>query len=167
MTAEKEIEKETQQNLVRTQQEDRLQIATNEANGKRGTTLTRRKKSFSISFTLNNLFCDIVILTKSSEHSKAILTEIEKYCHEKLKISLNNRTVINKVSSGINFTGYIHYGNKTLIRSKTYKKIERKFVEKDEAAIRSCIGVFKHGNNFNKFKRLLIKYNRLDLLKYM
>lgn len=51
---------------------------------------------------------DMILISRDKEYLKYCLSQIEKMCNDELKLSLNNKTQIGRVSNGIDFLGFRH-----------------------------------------------------------
>ena len=51
---------------------------------------------------------DMVLIHKNKKYLQKCLIEIDKFCNKELKLSLNKKTQIGKVSNGIDFIGFRH-----------------------------------------------------------
>ena len=70
---------------------------------------------------------DVVILHHNKEHLHQLRKEIEDYLHENLRLSLKeNWQVFPTYIRGIDFVGYRSFGDYTLLRKSTAKKMKRK-----------------------------------------
>lgn len=109
---------------------------------------------------------DIIILHNSKEYLHYIRKEIEKYLTDELQLTIKENWQVFPVDiCGIDFMGYRHFRNYTLLRKSTYKNFKRKmnFINKknyltksDICSIRSYEGWLIWCNSYN-LRRKYIK----------
>lgn len=94
-------------------------------------------------------YCDDgVILSKNKETLQLIKIKIYNFL-KTLKLILNSNTFITKISTGINFLGYVHYHNYTRIRSSIKKSMIHKLKHPSinhQQSMASYYGWCKHAN---------------------
>lgn len=117
---------------------------------------------------------DIVILHHSKEHLHELRKEVEKYLRDNLRLTLKeNWQVFPTYVRGIDFVGYRSFGDYTLLRKSTAKKMKRKmrtinkrghFKKTDINSIMSYKGWLEHCDAYNLEKAyilpLLRRYGR-------
>lgn len=103
---------------------------------------------------------DFVIVSDSSDYLQSLLPDIEKFLYERLKLKLHPEKVsIRTLKSGIDFLGYVIRPHHRLVRTKTKRRMERKFAEKVRAykageikgdqlnaSLQSFLGVLSHAD---------------------
>lgn len=124
---------------------------------------------------------DFVILSTNKHMLKEYLDLIIEFLDTNLKLSLNNKTRIFPVSSGVEFVGYVHYYDYIKIRKSSYKRGKRKIniAEKElfagkitpeqyRSKIHSVIGHIKHTDNYKlvstyeqRYEETIKQYNLL------
>lgn len=90
---------------------------------------------------------DFIILSDSKDYLLEMIAYIQLFLNEKLALSLHkNKVIIRKVSSGIDFVGYIVFPKYIKIRTKTLRRIKRKVFsdEISEQSFSSYLGVLSH-----------------------
>ncbi len=102
---------------------------------------------------------DLIILNKSKEDLHEIKIKIDKYLSEELQLTIKSNWQVFPVDSrGIDFMGYRHFRNYTLLRKTTYKKFRRKMNklnkkrelnDSDVCSIRSYEGWLIWCNSYN------------------
>jgi RNA-directed DNA polymerase len=105
---------------------------------------------------------DIVILHPSKEVLHQVRKEIERFLDERLRLTLNNKTAIRPIHTGLEFCGYRIWPTHRKIRKETVRKIksglkhakrcfERGEMTTDEvnAVVQSYIGFMKHADTYN------------------
>ncbi|WP_245809820.1 RNA-directed DNA polymerase [Cohnella massiliensis] len=110
---------------------------------------------------------DIVILHPSKTYLHQVRHEIERFLNERLRLTLNNKTAIRPISTGIEFCGFRIWATHRKMRKGTLKKMKArlKYIEKlyamgevefDEvnATVQSYIGYLSHGNTYNLRKHV-------------
>ncbi|MHB8097987.1 MAG: RNA-directed DNA polymerase [Sulfuricurvum sp.] len=104
---------------------------------------------------------DIVIL---GDNPKILLEQFElmKEFVKTIKLEFNDKkTIVQRVSRGVDFVGYVIYEYKTLIRKKTVKNsifYSTFYDSKTINRINSYIGLFKVGSNFSRVKELKLAF---------
>ncbi|WP_249865369.1 reverse transcriptase/maturase family protein [Paenibacillus konkukensis] len=110
---------------------------------------------------------DIVALHPSKELLHQARREIERFLEDKLRLTLNNKTAIRPIHTGVEFCGFRIWGTHRKIRKGTVRKIkgglrflQRAYARGDKSldevnsAIQSYIGYLKHADTFNLRKRI-------------
>lgn len=69
---------------------------------------------------------DIVIILQNKDRAKEVLKLITIFLDERLKLKLNSKTNIFKISQGVNFCGYKINVNKMKLRNRGKKKVVKK-----------------------------------------
>lgn len=72
---------------------------------------------------------DMVLISRDKKYLQYCKNEIEKMCKNNLRLNLNNKTQVGKVSNGIDFLGYRHILNSTgkiFLKMRTSSKIRMK-----------------------------------------
>lgn len=112
---------------------------------------------------------DFIILGKSKRELNNILKLIRTFLNNKLKLDLNNKTCIGKVSDGFEFIGYKFYPNKKMIKKQTLKRArrfvrswEKGHVDNDKfvKSLASMAGHAVHSSNYSFYLKLLLRVIR-------
>ncbi len=119
-------------------------------------------------------YCDDgVILHKDLAFLKGLQVEIEDYMRDNLELSMNPKTRILQVDSqGIDFLGYRHFRNYTLLRKSSAKKFKKKIsdIQKHHnsmdplhvlSSIMSYIGWLQHCNSHNLVRKYILQNTEL------
>ena len=69
---------------------------------------------------------DSVILTKTKQEAKDVLTKIREFLKENLQLELNQKTKIFKSKQGVNFCGYKINEYRLKIRDRGKRKLKKK-----------------------------------------
>lgn len=117
---------------------------------------------------------DFVILSESKEYLEKIILPIEKFLNKKLDLGFHpNKIIFRKLSSGIDFLGYIIFPYHILPRTKTKRRLLRKIKakiddfksgkiteEKLNETIQSYLGYLSHAKShqFQKHLKNLILF---------
>lgn len=120
-------------------------------------------------------YCDDgVILHKNLAFLKGLQVEIEDYMRS-LELSMNPKTRILKVDSqGIDFLGYRHFRNYTLLRKSSAKKFKKKVLDIQKhhgsmgpqhvlSSIMSYIGWLQHCNSHNLVRKYILQNPELQV----
>lgn len=70
---------------------------------------------------------DFIILSDDKNYLTKCFKEIEHFLGDRLKLSLNSKSYIEKTSKGIDFLGYRHWKNFRLLRKSNMKRNIKKF----------------------------------------
>lgn len=96
---------------------------------------------------------DFIILSSDKEDLKAILPSIGRFLRETLKLMLHpDKVFMKRISSGIDFLGWVHFQDHRVIRTVTKKRIVKKLNIKNAS---SYLGLIKHGNSYKIREKLL------------
>lgn len=116
------------------------------------------KRRLKIKYYLR--YCDdFVIVGKDVTDLITWYRRIEYFLNCKLDLAIHKgKTAIRKYFQGIDFLGYVLLPGHRVLRTKTKRRIFRKFKYKNlsESSKQSYLGVLKHCNGYNLRKRLLI-----------
>jgi RNA-directed DNA polymerase len=99
---------------------------------------------------------DFVILSDSEKYLEEILSKINYFLNDKLRLTLHeNKVYIKTYASGVDFLGWIHFLYHRQIRNTTQRKILRMMNGyRRPEVVNSYKGLLKHGNTYNLQKRL-------------
>ncbi len=104
-------------------------------------------------------YCDdFIILNENKEYLKNLISKIDKFLKEKLKLNLHpNKISIRKFHQGIDFLGYVVLPHYIVLRTKTKRRMFRRLSEKYndlqsgkvkketfEQSLQSYLGILKH-----------------------
>lgn len=100
---------------------------------------------------------DIVILNSDKEKLHQILNLIKSYFELNLKLEVKNNWQVFPIKSrGIDFVGYVHFHNHTLLRKSIKKRFARMLKRNPKReSLASYMGWAKHCNSKNLLKKLL------------
>ena len=104
-------------------------------------------------------YCDdFIILNPSKERLETIRKDIEVFLNKKLNLYLHEEKIfINQVSRGIDFLGYVIFLHHAILRTRTKKRISRKFKKNpNKESLASYMGMTKHACA-NNIRRELLK----------
>jgi len=101
---------------------------------------------------------DFVILGSSKKELIGILEKIKVFLNEKLHLRLHKEKIfLNQLSKGIDFLGYVVFPHHMVLRTRTKKRMYRKFKKNPNAeSLASYIGMTKHAYS-NNIRRDLLK----------
>ena len=99
---------------------------------------------------------DFVILSEDKSLLEELLVKIGKYLGDKLKLELHpDKVDIKTLASGVDFLGWVHFGDHRVLRKSTEKRIFRQIIENPKnETYQSYLGILEHGNT-DKVKRKL------------
>ncbi len=102
---------------------------------------------------------DIVIIHPDKEYLKHCLVELRKVV-EGEHLKTNKRTSISKITGGVNFVGFKHFGTNKLVKNKTIHKMKRvikKFPESDKA-----ISYLAFAKDTNSYHNICIEFTAIS-----
>ena len=107
-------------------------------------------------------YCDdFVFVFKDRKYLELLIPQIASYLKNGLSLNLHPRKVeIRKLSQGIDFLGYVTLSHYRVLRTKTKKRILKKFRKgiKEEAK-QSYLGILSHCKGYKIQKQLNISHN--------
>lgn len=115
------------------------------------------KRKLKIKFYLR--YCDdFIILNKDRDSLTECYQGIEYFLETKLRLTIHeHKTSIRKYRQGIDFLGYVLLPNHRMLRTKTKRRIFKKFEkhELSENSIQSYLAVLKHCDSHGLKKKFL------------
>lgn len=104
---------------------------------------------------------DFIILGRNKRKLKKAIEPIKKFCQEELKLETHgNERVFNVRETPVDFCGYRHFLDKTVIRKRVWKRARRCLLRqqrkpcKARARRLACyLGYFKHSDSRNIYQR--------------
>jgi retron-type reverse transcriptase len=99
---------------------------------------------------------DFAIFSDHKEYLEELLSKMEKFLGEKLKLKLHeNKVYIKTYSSGVDFLGWVHFPYHRQIRTTTKRKIIKKLKGYPKPqTISSYRGLLNHGDTYKQRKSL-------------
>lgn len=105
---------------------------------------------------------DFVVLSHDEAELKPMLEKMERFLHERLKLSLHpEKVMIRKPHQGVDFLGYVIFPHHILLRARTRRRMLRKLKEKVsmfregriseetlKSSLRSYLGVMSHADAY-------------------
>jgi len=94
---------------------------------------------------------DFVILSTDKKYLVDLLSKIEAFLRDKLKLTLHpNKISITTLASGIDFLGWVNFPEHRVLRTSTKRRLLKKLSQfQTEEMLSSCLGLIKHGNTLN------------------
>lgn len=91
---------------------------------------------------------DFVILDTDKNYLVNLLSKIELFLNEKLKLTLHpNKVSIRTLASGIDFLGWVNFPEHRVLRTSTRRRMLKRLNQfQTEEMFSSCLGLIKHGN---------------------
>lgn len=113
---------------------------------------------------------DFFILHKDRDFLWKIVSRIDRFLQEKLKLHLHPQKIsVRKLRQGVDFLGYVCLPHSRVIRTKTKKRMFRKFQQRKEELLagkrtdeslnqsaQSYLGMLQHANSYHLTKQLKI-----------
>ena len=101
---------------------------------------------------------DFVILSTEKEYLVDLLSKIDVFLKEKLKLTLHpNKVSITTLASGIDFLGWVSFPEHRVLRTSTKRRMLKHIKQSPtEVMLNSCLGLIKHGNTL-KLREKMIK----------
>lgn len=103
---------------------------------------------------------DFVFLSRDEKWLESLILKVADFLESQLSLSLHPRKVqIKTLASGVDFLGWIHFPDHSVLRTTTKRKMFREVKIKcgKEEAVQSYLGLLSHGNA----RRLQEKVERL------
>lgn len=91
---------------------------------------------------------DFVMLSHSKEYLENLILLIDKFLREKLKLNLHpDKVYIKTYSSGVDFLGWVHFPDHSVLRGATKRRMIRNLKEdRPPERVQSYKGLLSHGN---------------------
>lgn len=101
---------------------------------------------------------DFVILSTDKDYLVDLLSKIEIFLREKLKLTLHpNKVSIKTLASGIDFLGWVSFPEHRVVRTSTKRRMLKRLKQSPtEVTLNSCLGLIKHGNTL-KLREKMVK----------
>ena len=117
---------------------------------------------------------DFIIISQDKDYLAKLIPQIVSFLQDELRLKIHEeKTTIQKTSQGVDFLGYVVFNKYKLVRTKTRKRISRKFKMKIEnyiegkisknslsQSLQSYLGFLCHGESFRieeTFKKNFLK----------
>jgi len=103
-------------------------------------------------------YCDdFVVLHQDKPYLENLIPQLSKFLGSELKLSLHSDKVfIKKLSSGIDFLGWVHFHHHRILRTATKRRMFKKLKEnKTQETVNSYLGLLKHGNTYKITQMIL------------
>ncbi len=101
---------------------------------------------------------DFVILSTDKNYLVDLLSKIDIFLKEKLKLTLHpNKVSIKTLASGIDFLGWVSFPKHRVLRTSTKRRMLKHLSKSPtEEVLYSCLGLIKHGNTL-KLQEKIVK----------
>lgn len=106
---------------------------------------------------------DFVLLSRSKRYLEELITQIQIFLREVLKLQLHsNKVSIKTFASGVDFLGWIHFSTHRVIRTSTKRRVFNKLKRNSykQESLQSYLGLLSHGNSY-KVKTLILERNNV------
>jgi len=118
-------------------------------------------------------YCDdFIILSKDSSHLESLISIIQEFLFQHLKLELHpKKVIIRKLSQGIDFIGYVLFEHHILLRTKTKRRMKKRLKKAydgylsgtlDTSAmdqrLQSYLGILSHANEHSLSQALKNAY---------
>lgn len=100
---------------------------------------------------------DFVVLSDNRQWLETVVTVIEKFLHNELKLSFHpDKISIGAFASGVDFLGWVHFSDHRVLRTATKNRMLKRIIEKTKKeTVQSYLGLLSHGNT-NKLKKIVV-----------
>ena len=101
---------------------------------------------------------DFVILSRDKEWLESILPKVRAFLQDKLCLTLHpSKVSIGTIASGIDFLGWVHFSDRSVLRTTTKRRMLRRAggLEEDSPTVQSYLGMLGHGNA-HKLQKFLV-----------
>lgn len=119
---------------------------------------------------------DICIIVKDKETARDVLTKIERYVEERLKLEVNEKTHIYPLAQGINTLGFKNHTTHLEVRNSSKAAMKRRIKKIDEKvqsgrltkkqaqqAVNAWLGHARHSNSYNLTRKIFKKYDYIQI----
>ena len=91
---------------------------------------------------------DFVFLDRDKEYLQKLISKIQEFLENKLKLQLHpDKVYIKTFASGVDFLGWVHFPQHRVLRTATKKRIIKKIqTNKKSETLNSYLGLLSHGN---------------------
>jgi len=103
-------------------------------------------------------YCDdFLVLHQDKSYLENLIPQVSDFLGSELKLSLHSDKVfIKRLSSGVDFLGWVHFHHHRVLRTSTKKRMLKKLKENQtQETLNSYLGLLKHGNTYKLVKRIL------------
>ena len=113
---------------------------------------------------------DFAIFSDDKRYLKKMLSRIDLFLREKLKLYLHpNKVSIETVGSGVDFLGWVHFSDHRVLRTVSKRRMFRTIQVKqgNNETVQSYLGLLRHGNShslLSEIAELVSKYDKDDVL---
>lgn len=99
---------------------------------------------------------DFVILDTNKSYLDSLIPKISNYLENELKLSLHdNKVLIKRFSSGVDFLGWVHFPYHRILRTSTKRRMFRRLKQKPvNETVVSYLGLLKHGNTYKLMRKV-------------
>ena len=106
---------------------------------------------------------DFVILSREKEWLETILSRIEDFLRERLRLELHpDKVFLSTLASGVDFLGWVHFPDHRVLRTVTKRRMFRKL---DERNVASYFGLLGHGNGYILKEKVLEKMEKEERVR--
>lgn len=100
---------------------------------------------------------DFVILQSDKTRLENFIPQMSDYLENNLKLSLHEKKIfIKRLSSGIDFLGWVHFPYHRVLRSATRRRMFKRILQNPtKPRVASYLGLLKHGNTCKMAKGIL------------
>jgi len=99
---------------------------------------------------------DFVVLSQDKKWLENLLSKIECFLYNKLKLELHpNKVSIQTSASGVDFLGWVHFPNRMILRTTTKRRmLKRLKANKSNATLTSYVGLLGHGDTYGLTQKI-------------
>jgi retron-type reverse transcriptase len=103
---------------------------------------------------------DFVIMDTDRDWLVGIVPKVQEFLSEKLSLNLHpDKMSIKTIASGVDFLGWVHFPDHTVLRTATKKRMcknidMKKYGENSNAVTGSYLGMLSHGNTYKLQQRI-------------
>jgi hypothetical protein len=98
------------------------------------------------------------VLSEDKEYLKTILSQMDVFLTERLKLSLHpDKVFIQTLASGVDFLGWVHFPKHRVVRTVTKRRMWKRILEQEgkEETVQSYLGLLSHGNTHKLTGRVI------------
>lgn len=99
---------------------------------------------------------DFVIISTDKKELEMLLPRMQDFLEKELKFQMHpNKVFIQKIHSGVDFLGWVHFPKHRVLRTKTKKRMFKNILTNPiKSVIFSYLGLLSHGNTYKLQKKV-------------
>ena len=102
---------------------------------------------------------DFVILSRDKQYLVELVSQIEKFLNQQLKLQLHpDKVFLQTIASGVDFLGWVNFSNHRVLRTATKRRMFKRLEATDgkPEVAQSYLGMLSHGNSY-KLEQIIVQ----------